>query len=315
MTKARQEGIQQPIARPNGLENVLGAVRSYLSERFPLVSLGGTVLSAYVCSYLLYGQAIGDQVFRWETVVGGVTVVLLALFRRIVDDVEDLHEDIRTGRFSFTDGGTLRLRGLLLGGLAVVGFAGFLNATCSLGLLLASVGVAAWFSLAMVIKNKTWIARVRPAKYLVVESCPVAFLLYGYAVWTEAAKDTLPALAVVAIIGLFWTTFQFWNFTRKIGTAGWPPWDLSVRQTLPALIVFLALAGVFSVLIAHYADLSVGYLIYGVALSVVFAIVILRWWPRLQHSKSAEVDAVWAGLPFAVGVEVGALIAVLAASF
>ena len=314
MTKTRQEEFQRAGAEAVGLDGLLRVVRSYLSERFPVVSQGGTVLSGYVCCYVLYGQAHGHQVFRWETVVGGMTVVLLALVRRIVDDVEDLREDIRTGRFSFADGGRRHMRGLVLGGVAVTALAGILNATGSLGLLAASVGVAAWFPVAMVVKNKTMVARWRTLKYIVVETCPAAILLYSYAVWNEVVGDSLPAITVVAIVGLFWTTYQFWNFTRKVGAEGWPPWGLTLRETRPALIVLLALAAAFSILIAHYAHLPVGYLLYGLALSLVFAAIILSWWSRLPDRNPNRVGAYWGGLPFPVAVEAGVLIAVLVSS-
>ncbi len=60
-----------------GFDGATRIVQTYLSERFP-VSQAGAVLTAYVCCYLLYGRVHSHQVFRWETVVGGVTVVLLA---------------------------------------------------------------------------------------------------------------------------------------------------------------------------------------------------------------------------------------------
>lgn len=311
MTKTWQGQLQGSEV---GLVGVFCAARSYLSQRFPVVSLGGTVLSAYVCCYVLYGQAHGHQTFRWVTVVGGVTVVLLALVRRIVDDIEDLRQDIRTGRFSFADGGRRHLRGLILGGMATTALAGALNVTGSLGLLAASVGVAAWFPVAMVIKNKTGVARSRTLKYIVVETCPAAILLYSYAVWNQATGDSLPAIAVVATVGLFWTTYQFWNFTRKVGAEGWPPWGLSLRETRPALISLLVLAAAFSALIADYAHLPAGYLLYGLALSLVFAVIILRWWSRLPVREPNRVGASWGGLPFAVAVEAGVLIGVLVSS-
>ncbi len=92
MAKVHQEAQRE--RETVGFDGATRIVQTYLSERFP-VSQAGAVLTAYVCCYLLYGRVHSHQVFRWETVVGGVTVVLLALIRRIVDDVEDLLDDIR----------------------------------------------------------------------------------------------------------------------------------------------------------------------------------------------------------------------------
>jgi hypothetical protein len=297
---------------PLGPKEVLGAVGTYLSERFPIVSQGGTVLSSYACSYLLFGQAYGHQAFQWATVVGGLSAVMLALIRRIVDDVEDLRDDVVSGRSSFADDGRRHLRGLVLGALVTALLVGALNATCSLGLLAASVGVAAWFPVATVIKHMVF--RSRALRFIVNETCPAAMLAYYYAVWHEVAGSGLPTITVISVIGLFWTTYQFWNFTRKVGTEGWPPWEMSLEETRPALIVLLVLAAAFSALIAHYAHLHLGYLIYGLALSLCFAVVILRWWSRLPTREPRRVTARWGGLPFAIAVEAGVLVGVFIAS-
>jgi hypothetical protein len=294
----------------------MGTVRSYLSERFPIVSQGGTLLSGYACCYLLYGQAHGNQVFGWATVVGGVTAVLLALVRRIVDDVEDLPRDIVSGRFSFADGGRRRLRGLVRGAIAVTALVAALNLTCSLSLLAVSVGIAAWFPLATAIKHT--VARLSGAPraprvplFIVNETCPAVGLLYPYAVWHEVAGESLPTMAVVAIVGLFWTTYQFWNFTRKVGAEDWTPWFMTLDETRSSLLVLLALAAAFSLLLAHYANLPFGYSLYGLAISAIFAAIVLRWWSRLPTRDPDRVGASWGGFPFPIAVEVGVLVAVL----
>ncbi|MGN6274716.1 MAG: hypothetical protein ACTHNP_02150 [Solirubrobacterales bacterium] len=307
MTKV-QQGLQGAESDATGFNGLVRAVLTYLAERFP-VSQAGAVLFSYACCYLLYGQADGHQVFQWETVVGGITVVLMALFLRIVDDIEDLREDLRTGRFSFADGGRSHLRGLILGGGATMAFMGVLNATCSIGMLAATVGVAVWCPAVLVIK-KTAVAK--PLQYFVVETGPAAFLLYSYVVWTEASGGSIPLIGVGATVGLFWTTFQFWSFTRKIGTENWSPWGLTVNQTRSVLIGLLVFAALCSLLIAHYAHLTLGYSFYGLALSGVFISLVLRWWSsQLPTPEPDRVGAAWAGLPFALAVAGGVLIGVL----
>ena len=201
----------------------------------------------------------------------------------------------------------------MLGGLATTVLAGLLNATCSLGLLAVSVGVAAWFIMVMLIRGKGVVAKSRGLLYIVVETCPAGILLYSYAVWVTISGRSVPTLGVIAIIGLFWTTFQFWSFTRKMGTETWAPWGLGVSETRSALIAFLALATAFSILIYHYARLPVGYLLYALALSGVFLALILQRWSQLPANDPKRVGALWAGLPFAVSIEGGVLIAVLVA--
>ena len=300
-----QDGQSAALVR-----ETLQAIRSYLSERFPIVSQGGAVLSGYFCCYFLYGQAAGHQAFGWPIVVGAVSGVLLALVRRLVDDIEDFRGDVRSGRLSFADGGRRHLRGLVLAAVAITALVGLLNATCSLGLMMLSIGLAIWFPVATVTRNV--IARSSRALFFVInESCPALGLLYPYAAWHEVSGHSLPAMAVVAIGGLFWTTYEFWNFTRKVGAEGWPPWGLTLRETRSVLVGFLMLAAGFSVLVAHYAKLPFGYLLYGLLASTVFATVLLRWWSKLPSEEPHRVGASWGGLPFAVTVEVGILIALL----
>lgn len=291
-------------------------VRSYVSQRFPPAQ-AGTVLSGYVCCYLLYGQVHGAQAFGWATVVGAVSAVLLSAVRRLVDDIEDLPRDISSGRFSFPDGGRARMRGLVFGVLALTAAAGALNATCGLRLLLVSVGVALWVPLATVVKHL--VARraesprsVRLQLFVVNETCPAVGLLYPYAVWQQVSGDAIPAMAVISVTGLFWTAFQFWNFTRKVGTESWPPWFLTKGETRVALVALLALAAAFSALLTHYARLPVGYAVYALLLSAAFAIAVLRWWARLPSGGNVPEGAAWSGIPFAAGVQAGVLLALLA---
>lgn len=285
---------------------------AYLRERFP-VSQAGAVVSAYACCYLLYGQIDGHQAVHWPTLIGAMTIVLLALVRRIVDDVDDLREDLQAGHFSAVDGGRARLRGLGIGALIAITLAGALNATCSPALLGMSVGIGAWFAIATALRG-TAENHSRALEYVIVETCPAVLLIYSYAVWVEATHSSLPGMAVIAIVGLFWTTFQFWSFTRKIGRAEWGPWGLDANGARPVLVLFLLLTAIFNALITHYAHLSVGYLLYGLALPGFFIALVLRRWSQLPAQDLRRVGAAWAGMPFGVAVEVGVLIAVLVSS-
>ncbi|HYG96538.1 MAG TPA: hypothetical protein VD741_05455, partial [Solirubrobacterales bacterium] len=295
-------GGRQRLGRRS--RGVMRAVRSYLSDRFPLVSQGGTVLSAYVCCYLLFGQIDGDQAIGWATAVGAVTVVLLALIRRIVDDVEDLGE-APEGRAA------PGLRGLLLGAAAATALVGAANAAYGLDLLLLSAGVAAWFPLMTVIKHRA--PRSRLLAFVLTESCPAAILAYSYAVWSEASGSRLPVVAVVAVLGLFWTIYQFWGFTRKLGAGSPPPWGLGFDAARRVLIVLLAATAALSAAVAVAAHLPRGYLVYGLALPLAFGLLVQRWWRTLPAPGSSRAAA-WAGLPFPAGVEAGILLAVLAES-
>lgn len=297
-----------------GLIEATLAVRLYLAERFPISSQGTAVLAAFFCSYMVYGQIQGKEVFDWATAAGGISVVLLALLRRIADDIEDLPDEIRSGRVVATDGGWRHLRGLIVGGVATTTLLGLLNAMCSGVLLLVALGAVAWLVTAMVVKH-TLLRSVGILFFSVNESWALVTLLYSYAVWCEVAGATVPPLSVAATIGLFWTTFQFWNFTRRVGgPEGWPLWGLSMDETRVTLLAFLAFAALCSISIAHYARLGLDYLLYGPTLSIVFAAIILRWWSHLPAQQPDRVSARWGGLPFAIAVEAGLMTAVLVAA-
>lgn len=278
------------------------AARAYLSARFPLLSQGGPVLSAYLCCYLLFGQIEGRQAIGWETAVGAVTVVLLALIRRIVDDIEDLREDVFAGPASFD------LRGLVAGGLAAVVLAMALNAACSVRLLLVSLAVAAWIPLMAV--TRYHLPPSRTLAFVLTESSPAAILVYSYVVWRGLSATGLVAVEAGAVLGLFWTIYEFWSFTRKIRVGGQPPWGLSLDGARRVSIGLLALTAALSALVTVAAHLSVAYLIYAFTLSLAFSAVIQRWWSGPVRRGFERAPASWAGLPFPVGVEVGVLLAV-----
>ena len=290
---------------------VLRAIHTYVSRRFPVLPQVVPVLVGYVCCYLLYGHAFGAQVLGWPAVVGGVSGVLLALVRRIADDVEDLDSDIRSGRLSFADGGRRYRRGLVVGGVAATATVAALNATCSPQLLLISVGLAAWIPVAMVARSRI-LKHSRALFYLITESCPALGLLYPYFVWHEVSGGTLPPMAVLAVAGLFWVSYEFWNFTRKAGaTEGWPPWTMTLEQARGWVLAYLGLGAAFGVLVARYFDLGAGYLVYAVALPLAFAAVALRWWARMPAQDPGRTPPAWRGATFGIAVQAGLLVALL----
>jgi hypothetical protein len=313
MATARTDTTHPPLtlgpdeATPAGV--ALRAIRTYVSRRFPVLPQVVPLLVGYLCCYLLYGQAFGAQVLGWPTVVGGVSGVLLALVRRIADDLEDLDRDIRSGRLSFADGGRRYQRGLVLGGVTATAGVAVLNATCSPRLLLISVGLAVWIPVATVVRNRT-LKHSRALFYLINESCPALGLLYPYFVWHEVTGATLPPMAVLAVGGLFWVSYEFWNFTRKAGEAeGWPPWRMTLERAREWVLAYLGLAAAFGVLVAHYFDLGTGYLVYAVALPLAFATVVLCRWPSARDTGRRR--PAWAGLPLGIAVQAGLLVALL----
>lgn len=301
--------------RERGLADAVGPARDYLRDRFHPGAHGGPVLSAYVCCYLLFGVAQDRHVFGAVALVGGATFVLLFLLRRLTDDIEDLGDDLAARGLSLAgEEGRRRLGGLVSGWAAVAALIVVVNGPAGPTLLAAAGGVAAWFPVATVIKRAG--ARSRLFRFVVNETCPAAILGYGYVAWREAGGDALGALVVGSIVALFWTVYQFWNFTRKLGGRGWPPWELTLAGTRRSLLALLGLSLACSVVIALDSGMPAAYLAYGVLMPVAFGAWILRWWSALPASAAQlpqGLSAPWAGVPFAVAVELGVLLGVLGA--
>lgn len=302
----------------DGVETVKGqlgysarGVRWYLTERFPLGSQGAIVLVTYVCCYLGYGKMAGHGVvFDLAVVVGAVVFVLLFLERRIIDDIEDRQDDLAARGPTHSAGQNGRWSALHLGAMAVVCLIALLNVVGGDGtLLLISVAIVTWFPIATLIKHAVWGSRL--LCFFVNESCPVAILGYAYVVYRDSNGYELPTQGVVSVILLAWTAYQFWNFTRKMGGRGWPPWGLGLVGTRRALLAQLGLAIVASLGVAHYARLADVYVIYGVVVPLVFATIILRWWSNLPDSPPEGTSVWWGGLLFPATVVVGVVLGML----
>jgi hypothetical protein len=284
-----------------------------LSRRFPVVSQGGAVVSSYVCCYLIYGRIHGVQIFRPATVVGGMTVVLLALVRRLIDDIDDVHDDTCTDVVLKPREVGIYRRRLVLFAIAIASSIGIVNAACNFGLGAISIGTTMSFAMAVLIARRAQTCRI--VKFAAAETCTVLMLVYSYAVWRSVTGAALPVDAVIATVGLFWTAYQFWGLTRKVGaTEGWPAWDMTPMGTRRALTILLSGTAIFGVRVAQDAQLSIGYYIYSLALPTVFLVMMLLLWPQTTDRQARNIRALWAGLPLAVAVEIGLLIAVFTAS-
>jgi hypothetical protein len=281
----------------------------YLTERFPLFTQGGAVLSAYVCAYLLYGRIAGGLQFGSAAVVGGATFVLLFLVRRIVDDVEDLRDDLAARGLSLDGDGRRQLNGLLAGALTVAAAVAALNAWWT-DLLLASVGVLAWFPVATVLKRTLTANRL--VRFGINETCPLAILVYAYIAWSQVG-GRLSTAAVVSTVVLFWSSYCVWNFTRKLGTVGWTPWDMTLPRLRWALFGFVLLCAGASGAVQIHADLTAAYLAYTTLLVTGFVAWMSLDWPKIVSAAHAARDIAppWRGLLFPAGVQLGVLFALL----
>jgi hypothetical protein len=285
------------------------AARAYLAESFPAFQ-AVAVASAYLCSYLVYGEAQEHQVFVWLTLAGAATVVLLFLFRRIVDDTEDLQDDLEAEGTTARGEVQRRRRGLLGGALIVAAAASALNAWHRPALLVALAAIL-WTPVATLLKRTTSNRLIRSILH---ESCAAVILAYTYAIWREAGGERLSMVTVAATVALFWVGYLFWDLTRKAGRDGWPPLGIGRRPMRSLLLGLLVVTAAAGVAVGLSASMPTFHLVYSVALPLAVGVTMLRWWsPYAAGAAELPGAGGWAGLPLVVGVELGVLLAVLIA--
>jgi hypothetical protein len=99
-----------------------------------------------------------------------------------------------------------------------------------------------------------------------------------------------------------WTGYEFWKFSRKVGTTALQPYHLSARGVRVALNALLILALGINVSLSRLAGMSQTYSIYAATLPLV-------WLVWLNASRPGRPR--WAGTRFIVAVEFGLLAGLL----
>jgi hypothetical protein len=305
-------------------------VADYLDDRFPLETQATAVLSSFVCMYLLFGRVLGRQVFSGTAVAGGVSVVLLFLHRRMLDDIEDLPVDLAARGLSLEQSAGQRRRNALLCAFGAVSVCVvLLGAFGGVRLLVAAAIVVVWAPLATILRrrfpnrqgydgdNRLQDLRIgsRVYRFILNESVPAAIFTYSYVVWRQVSGRSLDFGSIAAVVLLFWTTYEFWNLSRAAGTDVWPFYRMQPLTGKWVLIVLLFGSAACAGAIHSNANMPVLYLVYGVALPLLFAIWVFRWpAAALAGAGSDERIPKWAGIPFAGAVELGVIAGVVAAS-
>jgi len=144
---------------------------------------------------------------------------------------------------------------------------------------------------------------------LFFEGAPLLIFAYGYAYWRDAGGAGLPVAVAACVPLLFWSGYEFWKFSRKIHTTAMQPYFLARRGIRIALNVFLAVALLANVALAHFAPLSHAYTIYAVALPLAWIAWLNCSWAA--HARNDARRPLWAGLTFVGALELGLLAALL----
>lgn len=299
--------------RPGGTETVTMAPRrspqrvltdvwAYFAQQYPPMQAASVGLAA-IASYAVYGQASGHYQLDGQGIASAVLVVVLFFQYRLVDDISTSYNSELGGGASIPARPTILIAGLIAS-LPLE----FLLEPHTQALLVAfgALALMAIGSLGLAIGKRSAIVRFG-ARITFVELVPVVIFTYVYFAWHGATGRSLSAAAIIATIGGLIAGFQFWKWSRDLGEEeseriyfiSWP-------RVRAVLVVLALMAAGFNVLLHREAHLSDFYLIYTVAVSVVFAVMVA---PRGQ---SDDTQPWWAGLAFPVLLQAGLYVQLLA---
>jgi hypothetical protein len=280
-------------------------VRRYLATQYPpaqAVAVGVAV----VTSYAAYGRIAGGMSIDAPALVAAVTVMVLFLQLRVVDDVTVWSNTHDRDEVSGATGAAL-VAGLVA---TTVGIA-IVNAAIDARMLAATVAIT--LVMAATLPATTRERRLPPPVSVIFgrlplfELCPAAMLAYAYLAWHVSSGRSLRWFEVAVVVGVLLCGFSVWKFTRHLGERTEEriyrmPWPV-VRVLCMAL---LAASLALNALLVSYAELSPAFLAWVAGVTAVFAFL-----ARPRRSPDTERPA-WAGLPYPTAIVAGLAIELLA---
>ncbi|WP_429360533.1 hypothetical protein [Paraburkholderia sp. MM5496-R1] len=264
------------------------------------------IAGAFVCSLLLYGRIAGVAIEPgWRLLAGLASFFLLFVQLRLIDDLDDLERDYPAGHALLARREARRTR--LVASLAA---SAILLVALNTGMGHARTAAAAATALAFAAPFV--FKRLLPTHPLLClpffEGAPFAIFMYGFFLWRDVAGRELSFYVVVCVAGSMWTGYEFWKFSRKVGTTALQPYLLSARAIRVALNALLILALGINVSLSRLASLSQTYSIYAATLPLVWLVWLNASWPG---PASRPGRPRWAGTRFIVAVELGLLAGLL----
>ncbi|MGF6637708.1 hypothetical protein OKW38_001286 [Paraburkholderia sp. MM5496-R1] len=294
-----------PHARRGRLATAAAAFGHTLG-RMPLATEAVPIAGAFVCSLLLYGRIAGVAIEPgWRLLAGLASFFLLFVQLRLIDDLDDLERDYPAGHALLARREARRTR--LVASLAA---SAILLVALNTGMGHARTAAAAATALAFAAPFV--FKRLLPTHPLLClpffEGAPFAIFMYGFFLWRDVAGRELSFYVVVCVAGSMWTGYEFWKFSRKVGTTALQPYLLSARAIRVALNALLILALGINVSLSRLASLSQTYSIYAATLPLVWLVWLNASWPG---PASRPGRPRWAGTRFIVAVELGLLAGLL----
>lgn len=224
---------------------------------------------------------------------------------RLIDDLDDLERDYPAGHALSARREARRTR-------LVASIAASMILLVALNTGMGHARTAAAAATALAFAAPFVFKRLLPTHPLlclpVFEGAPFAIFMYGFFLWRDVAGRELSFYVVVCVAGSMWTGYEFWKFSRKVGTTALQPYLLSARAIRVALNALLILALGINVSLSRLASLSQTYSIYAATLPLVWLVWLNASWPG---PASRQGRPRWAGTRFIVAVELGLLAGLL----
>lgn len=298
------------LATPDARRGRLAAAAAAFSNtlgRMPLAAEAAPIAGAFVCSLLLYGRIAGVALEPgWRALAGLASFFLLFVQLRLIDDLDDLERDYPAGHALAARRAARRAR--LVAGLAA---AALLLVALNIGMKHARIAAAAATALAFAapfIFRRLFATKPPLLCLPAFEGAPFAIFTYAYFFWRDMTGRELSAIVVVCVAGSMWTGYEFWKFSRKLGSTAAQPYRLPARAIRFALNAFLLLALGINVSLSRLVGLPQTYSIYAGTLPLVWLVWVNARWPR-PASRSGRPR--WAGTRFVLAVEFGLLAGLL----
>lgn len=278
----------------------------YIFKRVPLQSHVLIIFLSYISSYLLYCIIAGPRDLRFDLsiITGFLTLFLLFIQLRLVDDIDDLKRDYPED----TPENRQKIKSLkkkLMGALI----------TCILLILICNI-LDIWALIIAVITvfvsvTGTFVFRKYFPKSLIVgffvyEGAPALIFLYIYFNWAGSINGIkLSAKEVALVVTLFLIGFEYWKFSRKVNVDVLQPYFLSLKGIRVFLTLSLVSAFLLSASFIFYEMLSLYFKIFVLCLPIIFIIWSNVRYPVKKVSKDEAVVPHWAGFTFLSLFEIG----------
>jgi hypothetical protein len=260
------------------------------------------IAGAFACSYLLYERIAGHvTALNWDLLGGVASFVALFVELRLIDDLDDLDRDHPAAECTAARRSSLLRSRLLAGVAACVILIAVLNFGKWHALTSAAAGTV--LAIAAPFGFKRLFPRSFAVGSLLFEGAPLAFFVYCYCFWRDLSGTALGLAAVACVVGLFWTGYEFWKFSRKVHSDAMQPYFLSAQGIRLALNAFLVTALVANLQIARVAALSPAYTIYAAALPLTFLAWLNATWRGAASPRGRQQRPLWAGMTFVAALE------------